>query len=302
MAVSGKPNGQQVETRSYFRRAAEDWRAKSESPGADVDVIGQRNGFVLDLAGRLGSVGDFLDLGCGTGELAIEMAAGGARSVGVDFADEMVTLAIDKARRQGATDCVFHCRSVFDFDGGSGAFDLISGLGLIEYMSLNETERLLDLCRGWLRPGGHIVLGSRNRLFNVFSLNSYTQTELDLGTVAALVEEATSISTAADMESCLLALRRRETKLPAFESHAFTGIGVQTRHQYTPAELVRLLEVHGFVAAELSPIHFHGLSPRLKTAHPDLHKSFAEGLHPSIVGTHFAVPMSSSFMIAARKP
>jgi 2-polyprenyl-3-methyl-5-hydroxy-6-metoxy-1,4-benzoquinol methylase len=294
-------SGQQAEALAYFRSAAEQWRDKAAGrDGREVNVIAQRNGYVLHVADAMDGVGRFLDVGCGSGELVIAMASRHVPSVGIDFASEMINLARNAARSKGLVDAQFEVSSIDDYAPPHASFGLIAALGLIEYLARAEVERLLKRCRSWLREDGRLVVGSRNRLFNAFSLNSYTRAEQAIGALSRLVEEATAISETATMAECLAVLRAQPVVEVEMSEHPDTGIAVGVRHQYTPAQLVQILARHDFDAVAVSPAHYHGMTPRLKSILPEIHKAIAEGLQPSIIEAHVAVPFASTFLVSAR--
>ena len=171
---------QQEEALLYFNDHADDWNRKALTTNQrKVNVIQQRNGFVLSVIENRTATKCTLDVGCGTGDLACDIARMGINSTGVDFAPEMIEIARAKAAEEQLRSASFHVSSIFDFDLSKPQYDVISANGFIEYISLDELERFLGLCSRALNVGGSLVLGSRNRLFNIFALNSYTLQELD---------------------------------------------------------------------------------------------------------------------------
>lgn len=253
---------QQKQTLEYFNAFAADWRRKAEGGIAErVNVIAQRNQAALRALESVRPARRWLDLGCGTGEMVIEAAGRGLDAIGVDFAPEMIALCRDKAPAQAQGRAEFRVGSIFDLTAEDGSFDVVSGLGLIEYLSRDELLRLLALAARWIRPGGALTLGSRNRLFNLVSLNDYTTMEVSLGAVDALVGEACAITEAATMRDALAAARTHAKAYPEAARHPGTGIRVETRHQYTPGQLAELLAAAGFAPTRAFPIHYHALPP-----------------------------------------
>jgi SAM-dependent methyltransferase len=286
---------QQEETLSFFDRIARNWRQSAEGKPLEVNVIAQRNNYVLRVADSR-PTHTALDVGCGTGELVHQLCKRGVAAVGVDFAPEMIKLASQKAMSERLTRSEFVCSSIFVFQPHS-KFDLISANGFIEYISPEELREFLRLSYEWLSPDGALVLGSRNRLFNAFSGNDYTELELSRNTLLSLVSEALIISRSDNFRACLEDLSVYNQELPILERHPPTGIGVATRHQYTPAELIRLLQSFKFRPAGLAPIHYHGVVPRFAKAHPEIHSSIAETIDAE--PEYYLIPSASSFMVHA---
>jgi SAM-dependent methyltransferase len=112
----------------------------------------------LALAQRLGSE-DVVDVGCGTGALACELAMGGHRTSGVDPSTAMLDIARD--RPGGARVDWIHGTAV---DLPSGAFDLAIMTGHVAQVFLTDHDwaiGLVHLARA-LRAGGHLAFESRN--------------------------------------------------------------------------------------------------------------------------------------------
>lgn len=92
---------QQQETRNYFDSFAKDWKEKAMGhKQAKVNVISQRNGYVLEVIKSRNENIKTLDIGCGTGELVHDIARMGIHAVGVDFANEMIREADETAKRE----------------------------------------------------------------------------------------------------------------------------------------------------------------------------------------------------------
>ena len=117
------------------------------------------------------SLGQLLDLGCGTGRLMVSFARRGFSAVGVDLSFEMFSVALQKARQAGANvemvranlvelDCLrdttFECAAC-----------LFSTLGMIH----GHAERRQALAHFYrvLKPGGRLVLHVYNRGFHVWT-------------------------------------------------------------------------------------------------------------------------------------
>ena len=290
---------QQNETLQYFKDYAEDWHRKAVSTDEKkVNVIQQRNGYVLKVIRARAITRSALDVGCGTGDLARDIARQGIAAEGVDFAAEMIDLAREKARRDILPQAQFHCCSIFDYDMPDKGYDVISANGFIEYISLEELDRFLTLTCQALNSGGSLVLGSRNRLFNLFSLNAYTLNEIEQGTVTSLLQEAIALVSGADFSQLV---EMKPAPLPVSDStHAKTGnIEVSTRYQFTPVQLMQMLNEKGLVTKQIYPIHIHGVPPAFKGQHPEVHTGISNLLQNYGQEDLSIIPHSSSFMVHA---
>lgn len=291
---------QQSEALLYFNERAQDWKNKAVSGNqCKVNVIQQRNGFVIHVVKNRARTESMLDVGCGSGDLVCDTARMEIDSTGVDFAPEMIAIAQATAKTEKLEAARFYCCSIFDFDFGKKRYDVISANGFIEYISLDELDRFLALVYDALNPKGSFVLGSRNRLFNVFSINSFTSDEINNGTVTALLSEAVALAAERNLEQLtrmdVAPLQKRDSQ------HADTGIAVSTRYQFTPVQLMKMLKGCGFTTERVHPVHIHGVPPIFKESHPDIHTGISNLLQNFATEDVSLIPHSSSFMLHAIK-
>jgi 2-polyprenyl-3-methyl-5-hydroxy-6-metoxy-1,4-benzoquinol methylase len=289
-------NDQKQQTQQYFDTHAGDWHSLAVGQTDRYNVIAGRNGAVLRAIETMAGVNRFLDIGCGTGQLVIEVAGKGIKAAGIDFAPDMIRQC--EVNRQGAgVEAEFSCLSFFDMPAQSASYDVISAQGFIEYISPEETERFLSRSFSLLREGGALVVGSRNRLFNLLSFNDYTLTELQLGTVDQLAAEAIALHQSTSLQQAFEALRQHERKLPQPDCHPHTGIGVELRYQYSPAELICRGREAGFTPRNLFPVHFHGIPNALKNEQPRVHAELANLVGRLAPVDFRLVPYCSTFVL-----
>jgi len=107
---------------------------------------------------QLGSSLDILDVGCGTGNIALWMAkemAPQGHVVGVDASQEQVKIASEQAKQQNINNVEFIALSVYDLKQLERKFDLVSSRFLINHLS--EPKKALKAMYDVLKPGGIIV-------------------------------------------------------------------------------------------------------------------------------------------------
>ena len=107
---------QQDQTQKYFNLHANNWNEQAKWPS--YNTIIDRNNAVIDCFQNHGQVRDFLDVGCGSGQLVIEVAEHDVNSVGIDFALEMIKICKAKSDTAKSKAIFEHC-SVFDYPSTS---------------------------------------------------------------------------------------------------------------------------------------------------------------------------------------
>jgi 2-polyprenyl-3-methyl-5-hydroxy-6-metoxy-1,4-benzoquinol methylase len=293
-------NTQQEETLSYFKEHADEWQNKAKDLSDNkVNVIKQRNGYVTDIIKARKVTESILDVGCGTGDLVCELSKQGIKSTGVDFSQDMINIALGKIQEDLINNTNFKCCSIFDFDLSSTIYDVICANGFIEYISKDELVKLLDIVYKALSSNGSLILGSRNRLFNIFSLNSFTKNELSEGFVETFIEESIALAANKTIEEIMM-LKSAPVQ-NSNEKHTKTGIDVGTRFQYSPLQLIKILNDCGFKVLEIFPINIHCTPPIFKETLPDTHATISNMLQIHAKEHQELIPFASSFMLHAHK-
>jgi 2-polyprenyl-3-methyl-5-hydroxy-6-metoxy-1,4-benzoquinol methylase len=291
---------QQEQTKDYFKANAADWQRKATDDA--YSNIDNRHRAVIETMRGFPAGSGLLDVGCGAGQLAIEAAQAGWRATGLDFAQEMIDLCNANATKAGVKP-EFICGSVFDYEAPPQSFDVISAQGFIEYISLKQLDEFLAFCMTMLKPGGAVAIGSRNRLFNLNSLNAFTDLEMALGTIDRLLLEAQVLQGAKDQADAVARLEKLGFEYEQPTAHPRTGVAVETRYQFTPADLIAKFARHGLEATRIFPVHYHPL-PISLLAEPEfksLHRQLARLASDAWITRVNLVPYSSSFVLEAKK-
>ncbi|WP_298862722.1 class I SAM-dependent methyltransferase [uncultured Gimesia sp.] len=288
---------QQDQTYRFFKSHAKAWQVKAEDEV--YSTIQNRHLAVFETMKKYPNESSLLDVGCGTGQLAIEASNNHWHSLGLDFADDMIEIAKENNKRASAS-AEFICGSIFEFKSEK-SFDVISAQGFIEYISLEQLDEFLAFLNTICNKGGAVAIGSRNRLFNVHSINQFTQIEKDLGTLPSLIEEAIAIHTSSSQEEAIECIRNLNSEYVQPDKHPLTGIGVDTRYQFTPSDLANKLENAGFTVTSLYPVHLHPFPVNVMDDSEvmGVHKEIARFASEKMISNHRLVPYSSSYVIEA---
>lgn len=206
--------------------------------------------------------GKIIDLGCGTGRLALALAQAGYRPVGVDLSLPMLQILAQKAAVLGAAvPCV--CGNLVDLGMFADAsFDhaacLFSTLGLI--VGPEARRRVVEHVHRLLKPGGVFAVHVHNRWFNIWTGPGRRLLFREM------LDAWSGRGAAGD-----------------YEMPAYRGVGALPMHLFTRREIERLLQAAGFAIVEVRPL---GLGDDCRLARP----------------WWFGRLRSYGYLIAARKP
>lgn len=120
-----------------------------------------------------------LELGCGTGSMAIELAQRGYEMIALDMAPEMLSRAYEKAKEKQA-DILFLNQDMREFELYGTVDAVLCLLDSLNYMSsIKDIRKVFRLVHNYLNPGGLFIfdLNSPYKLSNV--LGNETFYELD---------------------------------------------------------------------------------------------------------------------------
>ena len=146
---------------TYFNTYAKHYAHEHYSPTSS-SLNKYRYHIVLDMISRLElhQNSTTLDIGCGPGHLAIELARMGFDAQGIDISSEMIRIAEDAAKEQNIFSVNFKVGDIESLDYPDNTFNLVTGLGIFEYL---ETDRpLLAEVNRVLSVGGIFVTNITN--------------------------------------------------------------------------------------------------------------------------------------------
>ncbi len=121
-------------------------------------ITGGRDELVRATALRTVQPGErLLDVGCGTGSLAIAAARQGAHVVGIDRARPMLTLAREKAAREGVAVTFREGRLPILSTSGE-TFDVATATFVLSELSRDEAALAIRSMAEAVRPGGRVII------------------------------------------------------------------------------------------------------------------------------------------------
>jgi 2-polyprenyl-3-methyl-5-hydroxy-6-metoxy-1,4-benzoquinol methylase len=285
---------QQKQTKKFFEKEAKNWSLRADfSTNKIPNTIIQRNTFVLKIIKKYKKK-KHLDIGCGSGDLCFYASKITKQSIGIDFSSKMISIANNKFDRKNLS---FINDNIFNYQPKE-KFDVISAVGFLEYLSFKEINKIITYCYKNLTKSGILILGSRNRLYNLFSLNKFTELEAKLKTYKKFLKEAIDLNKFTLTR--FLKNNKNYFEETPFSQPTTTGIKVNVRNQFTPGQINNLLSKHNFKINEISPINYHPVSPTIYNS-GDKQIRKISNLIMMQKKKLALIPFSSSFIISAKK-
>ena len=103
--------------------------------------------------------GPVLELGCGTGRVAIPMALSGARVIGIDSSAAMLERAREKANETDASNLTLVQADIRDFElEEKFSLVVIPFRGFLSLLSVEDELRTLSNIKRHLEPGGKVLM------------------------------------------------------------------------------------------------------------------------------------------------
>ena len=130
-------------------------------------------------------------------------------------------------------------------------------------------------------------------------MNNFTLQELESGNLDALIIEAMKWNLAKDITDFhdidCANFQSPETK------HEGTGIDVTTRFQYSPFQLISLMNKKNMQTVEVYPVHIHVSTPSFCDSHLEIHFPFANLLQTHADQNTQLLTHASTFMMHVKK-
>ncbi len=129
--------------------------------GMQLLTLGRLARAQRDIAARIQAGWRVLDIGCGTGTLAVMMASRGAQVTGVDISPPMLSVAHEKVRTAGLQERVtLRELGVTELDTAfpDGSFDAVTSSLAFSELSDDEVTYALRQAHRLLRPAGLLMI------------------------------------------------------------------------------------------------------------------------------------------------
>ena len=118
------------------------------------DIDGPQQPFVAVAEQVSGSI---LDAGCGTGENALWLTSRGKKVTGIDFVEEAIQRAEQKAQERGLS-ATFLAKDAMTLKDWSERFDNVIDSGLFHVFSDDDRRRYVEGLATVLKPGGRVFV------------------------------------------------------------------------------------------------------------------------------------------------
>jgi len=128
-------------------------RWRTSEIGATTDRLERQ--LILELVGDVSGC-RLLDVGCGDGELAVELWKRGAIVIGVDASAAMIDAAKARAKEFHA-DITFQVATAEDLPFPPGQFDVVTAIAILCFV--DDAAPVFREIGRVLRPGGRLVIG-----------------------------------------------------------------------------------------------------------------------------------------------
>lgn len=122
----------------------------------------------------------WLDLGCGTGKMTLELARRGRDMTGIDYSPEMLNVAREIAEEEGLTNILWLCQDIRNFELYGTVDVCISCLDTINHLTTpNDLDECLYLVHNYLAPEGLFIfdINGKYKFENIYADNSYVMEE-----------------------------------------------------------------------------------------------------------------------------
>lgn len=123
-----------------------------------------------------------LDLGCGTGNLTLPLARRGYEMIALDLSEEMLRLAMEKAKKEGQEILFLHQdMTAFELYGTVDA--MVCALDGVNYLTEDGSlAAMLKLLHYYLNPGGILIfdINTPYKFCNILNGNTFVYDQDDL--------------------------------------------------------------------------------------------------------------------------
>ncbi|MGO8722891.1 MAG: class I SAM-dependent methyltransferase [Acidimicrobiales bacterium] len=100
-----------------------------------------------------------VDLGCGSGQVTLALAQRCRTVLGVDVSEEMITLLLENAEREGVSNVEGRAVPIERLGLSESSVDLVVSNYALHHLRDRDKQAAVNEAFKWLRPGGMLVIG-----------------------------------------------------------------------------------------------------------------------------------------------
>lgn len=224
----GKPEG----GAQFWSNIAEEYLRDQYRSVKDYPALWMRHRYILDMFDADGK--NVLDIGCGPGEMLVDLLKRGCTVSGTDISEAMIGLARTNTGPQpGGAAVDLRVGDIEAMTYPAASFDAVVCAGVIEYLD-GDSKALAELNRV-LKPGGTLLISVRNKACPARAIDLVTD----------------PVKRSRGGTAILTALKRVITR------KADAKISFTTYRKHWPWELHRNLERAGFRKEDFRYYHFY---------------------------------------------
>jgi SAM-dependent methyltransferase len=160
MSTEATPNAQADTGAKFWTDSAEEYLRDQYRSPKNYPALWMRHRYTLDLLEADGKT--VLDIGCGPGEMVVELLDRGCTVSGMDISEGMIALARQNtAGHPAAARADLRVGDIEALPYPPATFDAVICDGVIEYLA--EDARALGELNRVLKPGGALIISVRNK-------------------------------------------------------------------------------------------------------------------------------------------
>jgi 2-polyprenyl-3-methyl-5-hydroxy-6-metoxy-1,4-benzoquinol methylase len=100
-----------------------------------------------------------VDVGAGTGAIAIPLAPSARKVVAVDISESMLDRLVERASDEGIENIEVRAAAIEELTFPPGSVDLVVSNYALHHLLDRDKDAFVGRAAGWLRPGGRLVIG-----------------------------------------------------------------------------------------------------------------------------------------------